>query len=268
MTSLPATVVFTHRPTIWSYRHLLLALAGRDLRARYRQSFLGLYWSVVNPLVQTIVMTFAFVTIMKVGTSGIAFPVLYFSGVLFWGFFTSAVTSAMGSVQAQVYLLEKHRFPIVILPLASILARGVDFVISLGVFVLLVAWEGMTVPNAVGLWLAMIALVLPATVGLGLLTAALNVLYRDVAQVVGIVFTLGFFLTPVIYEVKTVEEPYRWWLLLNPVAAAIHGARQSLFVGEIPPLEEFLPSIVCGLVVFAVGWVAFRRLASTFTEVL
>ncbi|NBT25851.1 MAG: ABC transporter permease [Actinobacteria bacterium] len=264
----PPSVTFTHQRSLWQHRHLMVALAGRDLRARYRQSFLGLYWAVLNPLIQTVVMAFVFVTVMGVTSQRVPFVVLYFSGILYWSFFTNAVTGAMGSISAQVYLLEKHRFPIAVLPLASILARVVDFVLSLGVFALLLAWYGLPVPETIWLWLPMMALLLLPTIGLGLLAAALNTLYRDVSQIVGIVFTLGFFLTPIVYDADTVQAPYRWWLLLNPVAAAIHGSRRALFGPEPAPLEEFVPALLLGLAILGGGYLIFRRLQSTFTEVL
>ncbi|NBT04980.1 MAG: ABC transporter permease, partial [Proteobacteria bacterium] len=101
-----------------------------------------------------------------------------------------------------------------------------------------------------------------------LLTAALNTLYRDVAQLVGLAFTLGFFLTPVVYDTEAVPAGYRTWLLLNPVATVIHGVRIALFRGELPSLADTWPGALASVVLLAIGWMAFRRLQSTFTEVL
>ena len=264
----PPTVVFTHRTSAWEHRHLLFALAGRDIHARYRQSFLGVYWAVLNPLLQTLVFWLVFSRFLRMSSGTVPFVVLYFSGVIFWNFFTTAITGAMGSIATQMYLLEKQRFPAMILPLASVLARGMDLTVSVGIFGLLLAWYGMPVPATALVIVPLLLVGLAATVGIGLLTAALNTLYRDVAQLVGLVFTLGFFLTPVVYDTEAVPVGYRGWLLLNPVATVIHGVRQSLFRGELPSLADTWPGAVVAMAILAIGWVAFRRLQSTFTEVL
>lgn len=268
MTVPPPAVVFTHRKSAWEHRHLLFALAGRDIRARYRQSFLGIYWAVLNPLLQTLVFWLVFSRFLRMSSGTVPFVVLYFSGVIFWNFFTTAITGAMGSVATQMYLLEKHRFPAVILPLASVLARGMDLTVSAGIFGLLLAWYAMPVPVTALVILPLLLIGLAATIGISLLTAALNTLYRDVAQLVGLAFTLGFFLTPVVYDTEAVPPGYRVWLLLNPVATVIHGVRIALFRGELPSLADTWPGALASVVLLAIGWMAFRRLQSTFTEVL
>ena len=267
--SVPAPVViFTHRKTLWQYRRLLLALAGRDIRARYRQSFLGVYWSVLNPLLQTAVYAVVLTKVLHVPSETVPFAVLYFSGVMYWNFFTTAVTGAMGSVTTQVNLLEKHRFPIAVLRLASFVARSLDFAISAVVLVVLCSWYGVALaPTA---WAALPLLVVAgaAAVGAGLLTAGLHTLYRDVGHLVNLSFTLGFFLTPIIYDVVAFPPRYRFWLLLNPVAATIHGTRLALFAGTVPPLEDVLPGTLVAIAVLVIGVASFRRLQATFTEVL
>lgn len=262
-------VVFTDQRTLWDYRHLVTGLASRDIRARYRQSFLGIYWSVLNPLLQTAVMAWVLVRLLKAGgDGGLPYVVLYFSGIAWWNFFTTAITGAMGSVASQVYLLDKQRFPVGVLPMAAILARAFDLAIAGIVLVVLSLWFGTGLAPTTWLIIPMAGIAGIATIGLGLLVAGLNVLYRDVSQVVNLVFTLGFFLTPVMYDVGFVPEKYRSWLLLNPIATAIHGTRAGMFSGIIPPLGELLPGTVVAGALLVVGIVAFRRLQATFTEVL
>ena len=122
----PPVVIFTHNAGCGAYRGLLLALAGRDIRARYRQSFLGIYWAVLNTLLQTLVFVTVFVRLLRVGNETIPFVVMYFSGIAWWNFFTTAVTGAMGSVVSQMYLLEKNRIPAEVLPLSTVVARTLD----------------------------------------------------------------------------------------------------------------------------------------------
>jgi ABC-type polysaccharide/polyol phosphate export permease len=268
LTDQAPVVIFTHRSTLFQHRGLLYALAGRDVRARYRQSFLGVYWAVLNPILQTAVYAVVFTRFLRVGNEGLPFVVLYFSGVAWWNFFSTAVTGAMGSVVSQVHLLEKNRIPVEVLPLAAVLARALDLAISGVVLLVLALWFGPGVAPTAWLVAPMVVVGTTATVGVSLLVAGLNVLYRDVSQLVNLVFTLGFFLTPVVYDVASVPERWRGWLLLNPIATAIHGTRAGMFVGSVPPLAELLPGAVVAGVLLVVGIAAFRRLQTTFTEVL
>ena len=261
-------VVFTHRRSLWEHRGLLLALAGRDIRARYRQSFLGMYWAVLNPLMQTAVFVTVFVRLLHVVNDRVPFVVLYFSGVAWWNFFTTAVTGAMGSVVSQMYLLEKNRFPAEVLPLSAVVARALDLAISGAVLVALALWFGPGIAPTAWLVVPMVAVAGMATVGISLMVASLNVLYRDVSQLVQLTFTLGFFLTPVVYDVTQVPERFRGWVLLNPIATAIHGTRAGMFAGTMPPLSELLPGTLVAIALLAIGATAFRRLQATFTEVL
>lgn len=261
-------VIFTHGASLFERRGLLFALAGRDIRARYRQSFLGIYWAVLNPILQTAVYALVFTRLLKVGGDGLPFVVLYFSGVVWWNFFSTAVTGAMGSVVSQVHLLEKNRIPTEALPLAAVLARMLDLAISGAVLVALALWFGPGVAPTAWLVIPMLVVGTVATVGVSLIVAGLNVLYRDVAQLVNLVFTLGFFLTPVVYDVATVPERFRFWVLLNPIAAAIHGTRAGMLTGTVPPVWELLPGTLVAFVVLGVGTVVFRQLQATITEVL
>ena len=268
MSDTAPVVIFTHGASLFERRGLLYALAGRDIRARYRQSFLGIYWAVLNPILQTAVYALVFTRLLRVGSEGLPFVVLYFSGVAWWNFFSTAVTGAMGSVVSQVHLLEKNRIPVEVLPLAAVLARTLDLAISGVVLVALALWFGPGVAPTAWLVAPMLIVGTAATVGVSLLVAGLNVLYRDVSQLVNLVFTLGFFLTPVVYDVASVPERWRMWLLLNPIATAIHGTRAGMFAGTVPPLAEVLPGTLVAVVLLVAGVVAFRRLQATFTEVL
>jgi lipopolysaccharide transport system permease protein len=155
-----------------------------------------------------------------------------------------------------------------VLPLAAVLARTLDLAISGVVLVALALWFGPGVAPTAWLVAPMLIVGTAATVGVSLLVAALNVRYRDVSQLVNLVFTLGFFLTPVVYDVASVPERWRMWLLLNPIATAIHGTRAGMFAGTVPPLAEVLPGTLVAVVLLVAGVVAFRRLQATFTEVL
>lgn len=261
-------VIFTHHVPFWRYLGLAQALAGRDIRARYRQSFLGLYWAVLNPVLQTVVYALVFTRLLKLGGGALPFVVLYFSGVIWWNFFSTAVTGAMGSVVSQVYLLEKQRFPADVLPLSAILARALDLAISGVVLVALATWYGPGIAPTAWMVVPMTLVAGAAVVGTGLLVAGLAMRYRDVEQLVNLALTLGFFLTPIVYDIATVPERFRGWVLLNPIATAIHGTRAGMLTGVVPPMAELLPGAAVAAGLLAMGIVAFRRLRATFTEVL
>jgi lipopolysaccharide transport system permease protein len=261
-------VHYTHSVSLWDYRSLLLSLAGRDIQARYRQSFLGVYWALLNPVFQAIVFSFAFSTIMRIPTGDLPFLIFYFTGLLYWNLLTNSVNSAMISVSSHAPLLAKVRFPRVILPLSSIIARLFDFALSLLVLALIIAWN--RVPIHVEAWFSfvMLLLVLLVAIGLSLITSALNTLYRDVGQIINIVFSLWFFLCPIVYEVKGAPSPYKEWLLVNPLGAAVHWSRESAFYGHLPASTDLFPAAAASVIVLAVGIVVFRHFEPTFTEVL
>jgi lipopolysaccharide transport system permease protein len=174
----------------------------------------------------------------------------------------------MGSVVSQISLLEKNRIPAEVLPLSAGVARALDFAISGVVLVGLAYVYGSGVAGTAWLVIPMAAVAIMATAGTSLLVAGLNVLYRDVSQLVQLAFALGFFLTPVVYDVAQVPERFRMWVLLNPIATAIHGARAGMFIGTVPPIGELLPGTLVAVVILGTGIAAFRRLQVTFTEIL
>src|SRR5712692_12113330 len=181
---------------LWARRELVATLAVRDVRARYQQSILGVYWTVVNPLATAAVFTVVFSIIAQVPVGGTPYAAFVLGGLVPWSFFANALVNATNSLVGMAGLLTKVAFPREILPLAAVLARLVDLGISLGVLLLIMAWYRVPLSWTLLLLPLPLAIELAFLLGLGFLLSAANLFYRDVAQLLTVVLSLWIFLTP------------------------------------------------------------------------
>ncbi len=221
----------TELAELWRYRDLLTTLAMRDVKVRYKQTLLGVAWVVVQPLAMMAVFT-AFVGWwmgMSEKTGDVPYPIFVFAGLLPWTFFSTAVQAATTSLVANGAMLRKIYFPRLIVPLASMGAPLVDFLVSLAVLLIVALLWRPSVMIA-GLWalpLSVLGLAL-ATAGVGVTLASLTVRYRDFRHVCGFLLQVWFYLTPVVYPVSIVPTAVRWLLQLNPMSGPIDAMRAAV----------------------------------------
>ena len=250
---------------------LLRQLVRRDLEARYAGSVFGFLWSFAQPLWTLLLFTFIFSTIMRVRPSGGLtdhFSIFLFGGLLPWIAIQEGVMRSATAITDNANLVTKLRFPSHHLVLAVVLAALVHQAIAAIVYVgaLLVmgelAWGGLP------LLLLALPLQVGLTVGLGLLAAALHVFFRDTLQILGVALQAWFYLTPIVYPLEMVPDPYRSWLARNPLAILVEMYRRAFLAGEarVPP---HLPTLVLAVAVllFAGAWL-FRRLKPAFSDEL
>src|SRR4030095_16139065 len=183
---------------LWRYRELFYILSWRDLKVRYKQTIIGVVWSVLRPLLTMMIFTFVFGQIAKFAAPpGVKYPVLVFAGLLPWQFFAAGLSEASNSLIGNERLISKVYFPRMIIPAASVITSLVDFLISLGImFVLLVVYKTVPSVNLVFLPLFVI-MAFFASFGVGLWLTALNVKYRDFKHVVPFIVQLGLYISPV-----------------------------------------------------------------------
>jgi ABC-type polysaccharide/polyol phosphate export permease len=252
------------------YRPLIQSLVVRDLKARYRGSVLGVFWSFINPLLLLTIYSFVFSTVLK-GTRGEnmePFPIFLFCGLLPWTWFTTSLNEAAVSLISSGNLIKKVLFPAEVLPIVSVIATMVHFCIGLLILAVFeIVWR-----NPIHLtdliWLPLvIAIQFLFTTGLGMLLAALTVHFRDVRDLVSNLLTFWFFATPIVYSAALMPERWRWLWELNPFyhlavayqdilfsPTAFSHARSVLFVGTF------------SIVLFIVGYWVFDRLRDSFAE--
>lgn len=254
---------------LWRYRELFFFLAWRDVLVRYKQTVIGVLWSVIKPLLTMLVFVFVFGKLAKLPSDGVPYPVLVLSGMLPWMFFASAFSEAGNSLVGNANIISKVYFPRLIVPLSSVIVSLVDFLISGVLLVILMFWFGV-VPNERIIFLPLfIFLLIAAAVGAGLWVAALNVKYRDFAYIVPFVIQFGLYVSPVAFNSNIVPEKWRLLYALNPMVGIIDGFRWSI-TGTNTPLywQGVVVSVVVVLLLIFSGVQYFRATERSFADVI
>jgi len=251
------------------YRDLVLALAMRDVRMRYQLSILGLYWALLNPLFTALIWSFVFKTIFRVtGMEGVPYVVFLFSGLTFWNFFANSLITASNCLTGNASLLSKLYFPRVILPTASVLARLVDFGFSLIVLVIfMIAYRIM--PGGSLVYLPVLLVIqLFFTLGMAYIVAALNVLYRDINQIVPVLMLLLIYLSPIFYTMSQIPKSLAKYYIFNVVGELV-GMETGVLFGKLAIQWQVVGMYaLVSVAVFLIGLFVFHRIEPLFAEVM
>jgi ABC-type polysaccharide/polyol phosphate export permease len=238
----------------------------RHLRGQYKQSVLGYAWALVNPLSQMIILTFVFSTILRFQSEGIPYPLFLFVGLIPWIFFSGAVGSATESVVGAAGLVTKVYFPREVLPTAAVFTKLVDLAFGLVILGALMVYYGEP-PELTSWWLPVLfAIHTIFILGLSYPLAALNLFFHDVRFLVGVVLTLWFYLTPVLYPVDIVPERYQFVYDVNPNSLFINAYRRVLLHGESPGLEKVALGLAIALATFLIGYYLFKKMEPAFAD--
>ncbi|MGH9175045.1 MAG: ABC transporter permease [Vicinamibacterales bacterium] len=252
------------------YRGLIQTLVTRDLKARYRGSVLGFFWSFINPLLLLGVYTFVFTVVMPTQhpTDIRPYALFFFCGILPWTWFSSSLTESANVLISGGNLIKKVLFPAEVLPIVSVLANMVHFFLGLPILVAFLIYFRRPLDPIELLWFPVIVVVqLVFTTGLALLLAALTVHFRDIKDILGNLLTLWFFSTPIIYSMQMAPEGYRWALNLNPMTHLAISYQEVLFYIGPHGHWKWLMALLAGSVgVFLAGYFVFDRLRDSFAE--
>jgi lipopolysaccharide transport system permease protein len=252
---------------LWEYRELLYFLTWRDVKVRYKQTVLGAAWAIIQPVGTMIVFSVFFGSLVKVPSDGVPYPIFSYAALLPWQYFQGALTQASNSLVGSSNLVSKVYFPRLVVPLASVLAGVVDFVIAFGILIVLMVYYGIVPTAAVVLLPAFFLLAMVTALGVGLWLSALNVSYRDVRYIVPFLVQFWMFATPVAYSSKLLDEPWRTVYGLNPMVGVVEGFRWAL-LGTAPPGPMLLVSAVVSVVLLVSGAAYFRRVERTFADLI
>ncbi len=276
--SLPEVVIRAEDPPpglvsglreILAHRELLWALGMREVRVRYKQSVLGVLWAAIQPLTMMFIFTVVFSRFARLPSEGVPYPVFSYAALLPWNFFSSAVANAITSVAGAGALIKKVYFPRAVLPLASMLTSGLDFLVSAGVFGLLLAYYGVPVGWQALYLLPLLLLQVAFMIGVSLLLSAFNAYYRDVRYVLPIALQVWLYATPVVWSMTMVPERYRMgYALLNPMAAVIDGWRAAVLRASAPDAPLVAAASATTLVVLLVGYRYFHHVERNFADVV
>ncbi len=253
---------------LWEYRELFYFFTWRDIKVKYKQTFLGVLWAIFQPLVMTALFTLGFGNMIATQTNlPIAYPVFALSGFLLWNIFSSGLSNSGNSMVANANIIKKIYFPRLIIPVSAVLVSLIDFIMAFIVFIPVMFyfevsfhWKAlMFIP--VGVFLTMFA-----TFGLGVFLSALNVKYRDFRYILPFFIQALLFATPVIYPISiTGSGPFNYLLKMNPMYAPIELFRMSFKGFEGLP-EGLWISVLASCVLFVTGVVFFRKTESYFAD--
>lgn len=259
---------------LYHYRELIRNLVIRDLKVRYKNSVLGILWSLLNPLLMTIVFTVVFTLLLRNNTPN--YPVFFMCGYLPWSFLSDSVVGGTNSIVGNAHLIKKVYFPREVLPLADVLSGLVNFLLALVVLfgAILVFHVGLTA-SVLLLPVVIVAQVL-FTLGLVFFLSTANVFYRDTQHIMQVVMQAWFFLTPIFYPIDIIPESatvlgmtlnlQMWVRRLNPMASLIAAYRDILLKGAVPGLDFLFRTVITCLAVFVVGYLIFCRYSKVFGE--
>jgi len=253
---------------VWQYKELLYFFTWRDFKVRYKQTLIGASWAVFQPFMTMVVFTIFFGGLLNVPSDGVPYPIFVYTGLLFWQFFSSALSDTSNVLITNQSIITKVYFPRLILPLASVATKFVDFLIASIILIGMMIYYGYT-PNLGGFLIIPLLLIITfmAAVGGGLFLAAINVKYRDVRYALPFFIQILLFVTPVIYP-ASIAGAYSKILALNPMTGVIQTARAAL-LGTTPINWLLLGiSFAAVFVLLIIGVVYFKKVERYFADVI
>lgn len=249
---------------LYQYRELLKTNVQKEIRGKYKGSFLGVLWSFLNPLLMVLVYTLVFPYIMKTNVDN--YLVYLITGVIPWNFFTTCITTGCNCVWINGGIIKKVYFPREILPISVVSAGLINFLISCVIVLLFVLFGGIGLSLQL-LWLPLIAIIQSAlSLGLLFVLSAINVYVRDIEYLVGFLLNLLFYATPILYTVDMFPEKIRWVLYLNPMTTIIESYRNIFYYQQSPVLSSLMIVLVVSFAILMLGYLIFKKLERGFAE--
>jgi len=253
---------------IWRYKELLYFFTWKDFKVRYKQTAIGVLWAIFQPFMTMVVFTIFFGKLAKMPSDGIPYPIFVYAGLLFWQFFSTSLSQTSGSLISNANIITKVYFPRLILPIAGVITKFVDFFIAAIILAGMMVYYGYT-PSLSGLLIMPLLLLITfmAAIGGGLFLASINVKYRDVRYVLPYFIQMMLFVTPVIYP-ASIAGKYSWILALNPMTGVIKAARAGLFSNA--PINWALLgiSLIAVSILLIVGVIFFKKTERYFADIV
>jgi lipopolysaccharide transport system permease protein len=254
---------------LWRYRELFYFLSWRDILVRYKQTVIGIAWSLVRPVLTMIVFTIVFGRLAKFPSEGAPYPILVYAAMLPWQFFANSLSESSMSLVNSSHLISKVYFPRLIIPASAVIVSLVDFLISFGILLVLMFWFRF-VPDWRMFTLPLFLLMAFASAfGVGLWLTSLNVKYRDFRYIVPFIVQFGLYVSPVGFSSSVIPEQWRFLYSINPMVGVIDGFRWAILGGKFSLYwPGFFLSVVLILIVLFSGIWYFRKTEKTFADVI
>lgn len=251
---------------VWAHRELLYFLVWRDVKLRYKQTALGVVWVALQPIALALMFTIIFSRFLDAPSGGVPYGVFVLAGLVPWQLFAGALGRSSLSLVANEHLLTKIYFPRILIPLASVLTASIDMIFTLAVLGAVLVYYGIGVSATVLILPLLIALVLIAAIGIGLLLAAINVRYRDIQAILPFLTQIWLFATPIAYSVTLVPDNWRAVYDLNPMVGIVEGFRWAIIGGDFP--QALWASAALVILLAVAGITYFRRAERSFADIV
>lgn len=252
---------------LWRFRELFYILTWRDIKVRYKQTVIGAAWAVVRPAITMVIFTVVFSRIAKLPSEGDApYSLLVICALLPWHFFASSLSEASSSLIANTNLITKVYFPRMIIPASAVITSFVDFAITFGLMVIMMAglqfmpsWQIIFLP-------LLLLMAFGASFGIGLLLTALNVKYRDFRYIIPFIVQFGLYISPVGFSSNIVSNQWKILYSLNPMVGVIDGFRWSILGQTALPWESIAISLLVTSLFTILGIRYFRNTERSFAD--
>ena len=249
---------------LYQYRELLKTNVKKEIRGKYKGSFLGVLWSFLNPLLMVAVYAIVFPYIMRVSVPN--YLIFLIVAIIPWNFFTTCITTGCNCIWMNGGIIKKVYFPREILPISVVCAGLINFLISCLIILIFVFFGGIGFSLQL-LWLPLIAII-QSVLSLGLLfiLSAINVYVRDIEYIVSFILNLLFYATPILYTADMFPEKIRWILYLNPMTHLVNSYRSIFYAKTMPDLGSLFYISIVALIILVIGYLIFRKLEKGFAE--
>jgi lipopolysaccharide transport system permease protein len=253
---------------VWEYRELLYFLTWRDIKVRYKQTVLGVAWAIIQPFFTMAVFSLFFGRLANMPSDSIPYPLFSYAALVPWTFFSHGLSQSSDSLVTSANLIKKVYFPRLIIPIATIFASAVDFVLAFIVLLVMMLFYGI-MPTVKVLWLpCFLFLALTTSLGVGLWLSAMNVQFRDVRYTVPFLTQFWLFATPIAYPSSLLSEPWRTLYGINPMVGVVEGFRWALLGVATAPGPIIIVSSLASLALLVSALFYFRRMEKTFADVV
>lgn len=252
---------------LYAYREMIFSLVRRDLKGRYKGSVLGFLWTFLSPLLQLIVYTFVFSTIMRSGVED--YYLFLFVALVPWTFFSASISGGSTCITGQKDMVNKIYFPREVLPISHVISQLINMLLTylVVIAVLIISGKGINLAAWVYFPIVVIQEVLLAF-GLTMLCSAMNVYFRDLQYILNIVMLAWQFMSPVMYAADQVPEKWIKLFYLNPMTPIIEAYRDIFYYKQAPEISDFILGAIMGTLMLFVGWFSFSKMKKRFAEVM
>ncbi len=255
--------VFTE---LYNYRELLKTNIKKEIRGKYKGSWLGILWTFLNPLLMLAVYALVFPYILRVKVDN--YTIFMIVALIPWNFFTTAVQTGTGSVVANGNILKKVYFPREIIPISTTTSQLVNFLITCLIMVVFILFSGVGFSIHILLFPLLVLIQYILTLGITFILSALTVFAQDVSHFVSVIIMLGFYATPIVYQANMLPEKFQIFLKINPMAQLVEAYRSILYYHQLPDMVMLTIWGLGSLAVLVIGYMIFKKLEKSFVEEL